>query len=269
MLGAIAGDIFGAAFEGHPLKKENFDLFGENRRFTDDTILTVATADALLGDGDYAAAYRTWGRRYPHRGYGGMFRRWLGEPGRGPYNSFGNGSAMRVSPIGWAFDTLDEVLAEAKRSAAVTHNHPEGIKGAQAAAAAVHLARIGATKDEIRAEISDRFGYDLNRTIAAIRPDYRFDVTCQGSVPEALIALLEADDLEHAIRLAISLGGDADTQAAIAGAVAEAFFGGMPKRIAAEIDAVLDPPLLGVVRRFHNEIATRPLVGAELEGADA
>jgi ADP-ribosylglycohydrolase len=179
-----------------------------------------------------------------------MFRYWLGDPGRGPYNSFGNGSAMRVSPIGWAFDTLDEVLAEAERSAAVTHNHPEGIKGAQATAAAVHLARVGATKDEIRAEISGRFGYNLDRTVVAIRPDYRFDVTCQGSVPEALIAFLEADDFEHCLRLAISLGGDADTQAAIAGGVAEAFFGGVPERIEAEIRAVLDPPLIEVVERF-------------------
>ncbi len=250
MLGAIAGDIFGAAFEGHPLKKEDFDLFGEPRYFTDDTILTAATADALMGNGDYESAYRNWGRRYPHRGYGGMFHKWLGNPGRGPYNSFGNGSAMRVSPIGWVFDTLDEVLAEAERSAEVTHNHPEGIKGAQATAAAVHLARIGATKDEIRTEISGRFGYNLDRTIAAIRPDYRFEVTCQRSVPEALIAFLEADDFEHAIRLAISLGGDADTQAAIAGSVAEAFFGGVPERVEAEIETVLDPPLLGIVSKF-------------------
>jgi ADP-ribosylglycohydrolase len=158
---------------------------------------------------------------------------------------------MRVSPIGWAFDTLDEVLAEAARSAAVTHDHPEGIAGAQATAAAVHIARIGATKREIRAEIAGRFGYRLDRTVAAIRPDYGFDVTCRGSVPEALIAFLDAEDFEHAIRLAISLGGDADTQAAIAGGAAEAFFGGVPERIEAEINAVLDPPLAGVVERFR------------------
>ena len=257
MLGAIAGDIFGAPYEGHPLKLENFNLFGENRWFTDDTVLTVATADALMGDGDYAAAYRTWGCRYGDRGYGGRFRKWLGHPGRGPYNSFGNGSAMRVSPIGWVFETLDEVLAEAERSAAVTHNHPEGIKGAQATAAAIHLARIGATKIEIRSEIAGRFDYDLDRTTAAIRPDYRFDVTCQGSVPEALIAFLDADDFEHTIRLAISLGGDADTQAAIAGSVAEAFFDGVPERVGAEIRDVLDQPLLGVVERFQRFTKTR------------
>ncbi len=183
MLGAIAGDIFGAAFEGQPLKKEDFDLFGERRRFTDDTVMTVATAEALLGDGDYAAAYRRWGRRYPGAGYGGMFRHWIGDP---------------------------------ERSAAVSHDHPEGIKGAQAAAAAVFFARGGASQAEIRAELAGRFGYRLDRSIAAIRPDYRFDPTCQGSVPEALTAFLEAADFEHAIRLAISLGGDADTQAASA-----------------------------------------------------
>jgi len=203
-----------------------------------------------MGDGDYAAAYRDWGSRYPGRGYGTWFHKWLGDPNRGPYNSFGNGSAMRVSPIGWAFDTLDEVLAEAERSAAVTHNHPEGIKGAQATAAVVFLARTGAPKDEIRREISGRFGYHLNRTVEAIRPDYRFDVTCQGSVPEAIIAFLDADDFEHAIRLAISLGGDADTQAAVTGGVAEAFWGRVSARIEQEIRAVLDRALLEVVDRF-------------------
>ena len=253
MLGAIAGDIFGAAYEGHRFKRGDFDLFDRPRGFTDDTVLTVATADALLSNGDYAAAYRLWGNRFPGRGYGGWFLDWLADPTLGPYNSFGNGSAMRVSPIGWAFDTLDEVLAEAKRSAAVTHNHLEGIKGAQATAAATHLARTGATKDEIRSEISARFAYDLDRTIEAIRPDYSFDVTCQGSVPEALIAFLDADDFEHTIRLAISLGGDADTQAAIAGGVAEAFFEGMPERIEAEARAMLDEALLAVLDRFSRQ----------------
>ena len=251
MLGAIAGDIFGAAYEGNPLKQDGFDLFGRPRNFTDDTVLTVATADALLSDGDYSAAYRRWGRLYPSRGYGAWFHKWLGDPNRGPYNSFGNGSAMRVSPIGWVFDTLDEVLAEAERSAAVTHNHPEGIKGAQATAAAIHLARIGATKNEIRREISARFVYDLDRTVEAIRPDYRFEDSCQGSVPEALIAFLDANDFEHTIRLAISLGGDADTQAAIAGGVADAFWGGLPERTETEARDVLDPALLEGVDRFN------------------
>ncbi len=250
MLGAIAGDIFGAAYEHHPFKRDDFDLFTEHRYFTDDTVLTVATADALMGDGDYAAAYRRWGRLYPNRGYGTWFHKWLGDPNRGPYNSYGNGSAMRVSPIGWVFDTLDEALAEAERSAAVTHNHPEGIKGAQATAAAIHLARKGATKKEIRHEISTRFAYNLDRTVDAIRPGYRFEVSCQRSVPEALIAFLDADDFERTIRLAISLGGDADTQAAIAGGVAEAFWLGLPERIEAEVRGELDQSLLEVVDRF-------------------
>jgi ADP-ribosylglycohydrolase len=252
MLGAIVGDIFGAAYEGQPLKREDFDLFDAPRFFTDDTVLTVATADALVGDGDYAAAYRRWGRRYPNRGYGGTFRIWLEGGIQGPYNSFGNGSAMRVSPVGWAFATLEETLAEAARSAAVTHDHPEGIKGAQAVAAAVFLARHGATKEEIRTQISDWFAYDLVRTVAEIRPHYGFDVTCQGSVPEALIAFLDADDFEHALRLAISLGGDADTQAAIAGSVAEAFWGGVSERIEAEARPQLDDELWDVVERFRS-----------------
>ena len=254
MLGAIAGDIFGAAYEGNPIKRDDFDLFDRPRNFTDDTVLTVATADALLSGGDYAAAYRRGGNRFPGRGYGGWFLDWLDDPSRGPYNSFGNGSAMRVSPIGSAFDTLDEVLAEAERSASVTHNHSEGIKGAQATAAAIHLARTGATKEEIRHEISTRFAYDLDRTIEAIRPDYSFDVTCQGSVPEALIAYLDADDFEHTLRLAISLGADSDTQAAIAGGVAEAFWGGVPERIEAEVRNVLDPAFLEVVDRFSAKV---------------
>ena len=258
MLGAIAGDIFGAAYEGQPLKREDFNLFTEGRYFTDDTVLTVATADALMGDGDYAAAYRKWGNRFPLCGYGPMFRKWLGDPRRGPYNSLGNGSAMRVSPIAWAFETLEEVLAEAERSAAVSHNHPEGIAGAQATAAAVFMARKGAAKGDIRSEISARFGYDLDRTVESIRPNYKFDVTCRGSVPEALIAFLDAEDFEHTLRLAISLGGDADTQAAIAGGVGEAFWEGVPERITAEIRSVLDQPLLSVAARFRASMSRFP-----------
>jgi ADP-ribosylglycohydrolase len=250
MLGAVAGDIFGAPFERHSLKKEDFDLFADRHFFTDDTVLTVATADALVGGGDYAAAYRRWARDYPGRGYGPLFHKWLGRPNAGPYNSFGNGSAMRVSPIGWKFDTLEKVLAEAERSAAVTHNHPEGVKGARATASAVFLARSGAGKEEIRGEISGRFGYDLNRKVVDIRSNYRFNATCHGSVPEALIAFFDSTDFEHTIRLAISLGGDADTQAAIAGSVAEAFYGGVPERIEAEVNRVVDARLLDVVERF-------------------
>lgn len=250
MLGAIAGDVFGAAYEGRPVRRVEFDLFEAPRFFTDDTVLTVATADALLGDGDFASAYRRWGRRYPDAGYGGFFARWLLTDDAGPYDSFGNGSAMRVSPVGWAMATVDDVMDTAARSAAVTHDHPEGIKGAQAVALAVFLARSGADRDTVRSEVAARFGYDLGRTVAGIRPAYTFDVTCQGSVPEALICALEADGVEEAIRLAISLGGDADTQAAIAGSVSEAFAGGVPDHIAAEVRRVLPPPLLEVLDRF-------------------
>ena len=256
MKGAIAGDIFGATYEFDPYPHEDVDLFLRHRFFTDDTVLTIATADALMTDGDYTRAFREWGRQYPDCSWGGHFCQWLFGDFDGPYNSFGNGSAMRVSPVGWAFDTLEETLAEAKRSAAVTHNHPEGIKGAQATAAAIYLARTGATKQDIRSEITARFNYDLTRTIADIRPDYSFDVTCQGSVPESLIAFLDADDLEHTLRLAISLGGDADTQAAIAGAVAEAFWGGLPDDIEAEVNRCLTPDMAEVVDRFRSHFVS-------------
>ena len=188
-------------------------------RFTDDTVLTVATTHAILTSTPYEIAYRAFGRQHPNAGYGNAFFKWLSSDESGPYNSWGNGSAMRVSPVGLAFNTVDDVLREAERSA-VTHNHPEGIKGAQATALAVFMARSGASKKEIRDELALRFGYDLGRTVSQIRPDYQWDVSCQGSVPEALVAFLDSADVESAIRLAISLGGDADTQAAIAGGVA-------------------------------------------------
>ena len=203
MIGAIIGDVIGSVHEHTATKTTDFPLFVPGSRFTDDTVLTIATADALLTDGDYARAYREWGNRYPRAGYGGAFKRWLRTPGEGPYGSFGNGSAMRVSPVAYAFDSVAEVLAEAKRSAAVTHDHPEGINGAQATALAVYLARTGVSRAEIRTEIVSRFGYDLSRTIEEIRPSYAFDVKCQGSVPEALTAFFETEDLEGAIRVAI------------------------------------------------------------------
>ena len=235
LLGAIAGDIIGSVYERRPVKRTDFPLFGPGSRFTDDTVLTVATMQALREGGDYESAYRRWARRYPRAGYGGTFRRWIWDPGMGPYGSFGNGSAMRVSPVGWACSDAQEVLAEAERSAAVTHNHPEGIRGAQAVALAVFLARSEVEREDIREEIAGRSGYDLRRTVEQIRPGYRFDVTCQGSVPEAIVAFLDSQDTEHAIRLAISLGGDADTQAAIAGSIAEAFYGAVPAEIAAGV----------------------------------
>ncbi|MCU0836409.1 MAG: ADP-ribosylglycohydrolase family protein [Chromatiaceae bacterium] len=251
MLGAIAGDIIGSVYEAQPVKSSDFALFPPGARFTDDSVLTVATADALLGDGDYPAAYRRYGRAYPDAGYGRRFFHWLLTDGAGPYQSFGNGSAMRVSPVGFALASADEVLAEAARSAAVTHDHPEGIKGAQATALAVFLARQGADQANIRTEIAQRFGYDLSRPLAAIRPGYCFDVSCQGSVPEALIAFLESTDYESAVRNAVSLGGDADTMAAIAGGVAEARYGSLPPAIAEAAHARLPAEFLLVLEKFE------------------
>ncbi|MDW7712576.1 MAG: ADP-ribosylglycohydrolase family protein [Deferrisomatales bacterium] len=250
MIGAIAGDIIGSAYEFQPCKSEDFPLFGKASSFTDDTVLTVATADAILGGRDYAETYRAWGRRYPDQSYGSLFRQWLRADEPRPYGSYGNGAAMRVSPLGWAFDTLEEVLAEARRSAAATHDHPEGIRGARAAAGCVFLARTGASKDEIRRFVEGTVGYRLDRTLAEIRPAYRFDETCQGSVPEAITAFLESESYEDAVRKAVSLGGDADTQAAIAGGIAEAFYGGVPREILKEVLPRLTLDLGAVVGRF-------------------
>jgi ADP-ribosylglycohydrolase len=252
MLGAIAGDVIGSIYEGNPIKSTAFPLFASHNTFTDDSVLTVAVADALLQGSDYAAMFQAYYQRYPHAGYGGSFLRWAASGSSEPYNSWGNGSAMRVSPVGWARDTLEDVLAEAQRSAAVTHNHPEGIKGAQATAAAIFLARTGHSKEAIQATIAQRFGYDLDTPLDVIRPGYTFDVSCQGSVPQAIRAFLEASDYEDAVRQAISLGGDSDTQAAIAGGIAEAFYGGVPEHIATHVwHTVLDEPLRGVVQAFR------------------
>ncbi len=255
MLGAIAGDVVGSPYEFEPIKTTEFPLFGPSSAFTDDTVLTCAVAEVLLGGGDYAAAFRRWGRRYPDVSWGGRFRPWLSDDRAGPYGSFGNGSAMRVGPVGWARDTVEEVLAEAERSARPTHDHPEGIKGAQATALAVFLARTGVGKGVIREEIAGRFGYDVWRSVDAVRPSYRFDETCQRTVPEALIAFFDSTDFEHAVRLAVSLGGDSDTLACITGSVAEAFYGGVPAAIAEETLARLTPEMLGVLERFEGEFA--------------
>jgi ADP-ribosylglycohydrolase len=250
MIAAIAGDIIGSVHERAFLKRMNFPLFQQNSRFTDDTVMTLAVADCLLNRKPYAETMRAYGRRYPDRGYGGMFRRWLADDGMGPYGSFGNGSAMRVSPVGFAFGKLSEVMDEARRSAEVTHDHPEGIKGAQALAAAVFLARKGADKAEIRRHVEQTFGYDLHRHIAQIRPSYGFDVTCQGSVPEAIIAFLDSKDIEDAIRLGISLGGDADTIACMAGAVAQAHYKKVPEVMVEKVKALLTPELWALTEAF-------------------
>jgi len=250
MLGAIAGDIIGSVFEARPIKTKDFPLFRPRSTFTDDTVLTLAVARAILDDGDYRQAFLDLGRRYPHAGYGESFARWLRAPDPQPYGSWGNGAAMRVSPVGFAFHTEAEVLAAAARSAAVTHDHPEGIKGAQATALAVFLARTTRDKALIRRELGARFGYDLTRTVEAIRPTYRFDVSCQGSVPEAVISFLDSRSWEDAVRSAVSLGGDSDTLACITGGIAEAYYGPLDGGIVYKVRAVLPPDLWEIVERF-------------------
>ena len=257
MLGTIAGDVIGSIYEVARIKHTDFPLFSAKSRFTDDSVLTVATAHALLTGQPYADAYHEFGNRYPRAGYGGAFRGWLVRDDLAPYGSFGNGSAMRVGPVGLAMSTADEVLAEAVRSAAVTHDHTEGIRGAQAVALATFLARTGHSKDAIRREIETQIGYDLSRTLGDIRPTYSFDVTCQGSVPEAITAFLESDSVESAIRLAISLGGDADTQAAIAGGIAEAFYGGVPDPIRTEVLSRLPHEFREVITGFTARFGAR------------
>lgn len=254
MLGAIAGDIVGSRFEHNPYKSVDFELFTPECRFTDDTVLTCAVADALLHARPYGDAIRTWFRRYPDAGYGARFIGWGLSEDAGPYQSFGNGSAMRVSPVGWLFGDMQKVLCESRLSAAATHDHPEGIRGAQAVAAAIFLARQGEKKSTIREFISKTFKYDLSFSLGQIRLDYGFDVTCQGSVPEAILCFLEADDFESSIRNAVSLGGDADTQAAIAGSIAEAFYGGMPEEIKNEVLSRLPANMLTVLDKFQGRV---------------
>jgi ADP-ribosylglycohydrolase len=250
LLGAIAGDIIGSRFEGSAHKSEDFVLFTRNSMCTDDSVLTIAVADAILRQVDYGSVILEYARRYPRAGYGGSFREWMYSPNPQPYYSFGNGSAMRVSPVGWAFDTLEDVLKEARLSAAPSHDHPEGIKGAQAVALAIFLARTGSGKDEIRDEISGRFGYQLGETLESLRPAYRFDITCQGTVPPALLAFFESESVEDAIRKAVSLGGDADTLAAIAGSVAEAYYGGLPDDMLIEVQQRLPAEFWRVIESF-------------------
>ena len=253
MFGAIAGDIIGSAYEWHYTKSPDFELFTPQSTPTDDTVLTIAVADCILHGKDYAATLKEYGRRYPGAGYGGMFLKWLGSNSLTPYNSFGNGSAMRVSPVGFAFSSLDTVSREAEKSAAVTHNHPEGIKGAQAIATSIFLAKSGESKERIRNYIEKSYGYNLQQTIDEIRPLYRFDETCQGSVPQAIIAFLESNSYEDAVRKAVSLGGDSDTLACMTGGIAQAYYGQIPDYIAKKVREILNPEMLEVVALFNDK----------------
>ena len=253
MIGALAGDIIGSIYEFDNIKTKDFPLFRKDSFYTDDTVLTVALADAILSGSDYAKLLKSYGRRYPHAGYGNRFYRWVMSDDMAPYNSFGNGAAMRISPVGFAFDSLDEVLDKARDYTAVTHNHPEGIKGAQATAASIYLARTGSSKAEIRDYVQTTFGYDLTRRLDVIRYSYRFNETCQETVPEAIIAFLESEDFEDAIRNAISLGGDSDTLACITGGIADAYYGGVPTDILEEVLARLDGGLRRVTQDFFSK----------------
>jgi ADP-ribosylglycohydrolase len=250
MIGAIAGDIIGSVHEGSGTKTKEFPLFDQYAQFTDDTVLTLAVAHKLISGGDYVDVFHEFFHAYPQAGYGSAFIHWAGYHRRAPYSSWGNGSAMRVSPIGFAFDSLAEVMAHAKSSAEVTHNHPEGIRGAQATAVAILLARMGHDKADIKRYLESEFGYDLSFRLDDIREAYTFDVSCQGSVPQSIVAFLESEHYEDAIRNAISLGGDADTMACIAGGIAEAFYGCVPDEISSRVLGYLDPRLQEIATEF-------------------
>jgi ADP-ribosylglycohydrolase len=250
MIGAIAGDIIGSVYEARPIKRKDFPLFDSHCTFTDDSVLTVAVAWAILSKTSYRDAVWEIGRRYPYAGYGGSFIRWLMSDNPQPYNSWGNGAAMRVSPAGFAFDSIEQVMEQARLTAVISHNHPEGIKGAQAAALAVFLARTGNTKEELREQISRRFGYDLQRSVEGIRPAYGFRISCQETVPEAIVAFLDSHSYEDALRNAISLGGDSDTLACITGGIAEAYYGEIPKVIRLKVREALPSPLWRITEQF-------------------
>ena len=265
MFGAILGDIIGSAYEfdAYNCKSKNFPLFSRRSTFTDDTVMTLAVADALMkvspeDDDDVIRAQlvrsmQTIGRNYPHCGYGGRFIGWMFSDRPEPYNSCGNGSGMRVSPVGWFYNDLDTVLRMAMLTADVTHNHPEGVKGAQSIAAAIFLARTGKSKADIKAYVEQQFGYDLDRTCDEIRPTYHHVESCQGSVPESIIAFLEGTDFEDIIRTAVSIGGDSDTIADMAGAIAEAYYG-VPENLKQECRNRLPEELREILERAEDGI---------------
>ena len=260
MLGAILGDIIGSPYEfDRGEKTKDFPLFTRRSHFTDDSVMTVAVAEAVINAmrrdrrrataEEYARSMREWGREFPDAGYGGMFSRWLVDENMGPYGSYGNGSAMRVSPIGWLYDSLEETREAAADSAKVTHNHPEGIKGAEAVASVIYLARTGNSRSRIRRYVEEEFGYDLSRTLDDIRPGYHHVESCQETVPEAITAFLEGKSFEDVIRNAVSLGGDTDTLACIAGSMAEAYFG-VPEYLYKEVVLRWHPHMRNVYRYF-------------------
>jgi ADP-ribosylglycohydrolase len=278
MLGAIIGDTVGSVYEFHNIKTTDFPLFGPRNNYTDDSIMSMAVADWLLTDPQHGmdtleASFLNFAKKYPcpMGGYGGGFHLWLFHPEelgdygsrdfkpgtRHPYNSFGNGAAMRCSANGWMFDNLEETERVAGLSAAITHSHPEGIKGAQSTAAAIFMARNGKSKEEIREYISTKYGYNLNRTCDEIRPVYDWDSSCQGTVPEAMVAFFDSTDFESAIRLAVSLGGDSDTLACITGGIAEAFYKEIPDDIALKIWGLIPEDFKDILRKMESRTSYR------------
>lgn len=261
MLGAIVGDIIGSAYEFKNTKRKEFHLFTPKSKFTDDTVMTLAVARWLCDDKEHCKEtlvqrMQELGRRYPTAGYAGSFMRWLYNPEPQPYNSYGNGSAMRVSPVAFYAHSLQEALGLAKISAEVTHNHSEGIKGAQAIASSIYLARHGATKREIKSYVEENFHYDLSQQLDDIRPTYSYDMSCQHTVPQALLAFLEGANFEDVIRSAVSIGGDSDTIAAMAGGIAQAFYV-IPKKLSSYCYALLTPELRGVLNDFEDLLGCR------------
>jgi ADP-ribosylglycohydrolase len=258
MLGAIAGDIIGSVWEFDDRKPEyDFELFTSESKFTDDSVLTIALADSILNGTDYTKKLKEYFKLYPGRGYGGGFFNWASSDSTEPYNSWGNGSAMRVSPVGWTYNTLEEVLRHAKRSAEVTHNHPEGIKGAQAAAAAIFMSRQGKVKNEIKAYIQKTFGYHLNYTLDDLIENYSFTESCKETVPQAIYTFLISEDFEDSIRKSMIIGGDSDTLACINGSIAEAYYKGIPEHIEREVRLRLDERLLNITEKFIQAFTSR------------
>lgn len=253
LIGSIIGDAVGSIYEFDNVKTISFPLFSEYSTFTDDTVLTIAIADSILNKKDFAKTILEYATNYPHRGYAGRFSEWINRKDLKPYNSFGNGSAMRVSPVGFAYNNLEKVLEIAKETAEITHNHPEGIKGAQAIASSIFLARTGKNKEEIKEYISQTFNYDLEKTISQIRNYYVFDETCQGTVPEAIIAFLESNDYENAIRLAISIGGDSDTIACMTGGIASAFYKEIPEKLIYKTNELLPKEFKEIIDEFNKK----------------
>lgn len=257
MIGAIAGDIFGFPWERHPTKDYNFTLYPDHKKptFSDDTILTVAVANSILNDVPFVDSFHHYGKQHMKRGFGKRFKQWLKNDEKEPYGSYGNGSAMRVSPIAWLYPDLKTVLQKAEESASVTHNHPEGIKGAKCVAHAAFLALQKTSKDEMKEELRQYYPFD--KTYAEIQPEYKFDVSCQGSVSEAIVCFLESESYEDAIRKAVALGGDSDTQASIAGALAEAYYGCIPPSMIKYSIKDIPDDFFEIVLQFYKTMSER------------